>query len=156
MLKHLGFSSGAVPPFVSLGSVMMWMLFLFNRSPTFRVCCITAAAFSLMDVRFLFLPHVQVFAEDPLGSSRFPLWVSFPCPVALVVRLWSVLAVFLSGLLANFCVAGLFETELHVALVGLLLMPFSGFLFVSARSVAVPQCEFQGPFLSQRSWKRER
>ena len=49
-------------------------------------------------------------------------------------------------MLAGFCAAGLFETELHVALVGLLLMPFSMFLFVSVRSVAVPQCEFRGPF----------
>ena len=52
----------------------------------------------------------------------------------------------LSFVLARFCVAGLFETELHVALVGLLFMPFSGFFFVSAKSVAVPQCEFRGPF----------
>ena len=47
-------SQGAVSPSVSLGSVMMWLLFLFNPSSTFRVCCITVAAFSLMDVRFIF------------------------------------------------------------------------------------------------------
>ena len=41
---------------------------------------------------------------------------------------------------------GLFETELRVALVGLLFMPFSGFLFVSARLMPVLQCEFRGPF----------
>ena len=32
------------------GSVIMWMLILFNPSPTFRVFCITVAAFSLMGV----------------------------------------------------------------------------------------------------------
>ena len=35
---------------------------------------------------------------------------------------------------------------MHVALVGLLFMPFSGFLFVSARLMPVLQCEFRGPF----------
>ena len=57
--------------------------------------------------------------------------------------------------LADFCAAGLFETELHVALVGLLLMSFSGFLFVYARFVAVPQCEFRGHLKSKQLEKRK-
>ena len=67
--------------------------------------------------------------------------------VLLVGYLDGVFFLLFPYVLAGFRVAGLFETELHVALVGLLFMPFSGFLFVSARSVAVPQCEFRGPFV---------
>ena len=48
--------------------------------------------------------------------------------------------------LAGFCAAVLFEAEFFVVSVGLLSMPFAASLFFSARSAAVPQCEFRGPF----------
>ena len=190
LLKHLGFSSlqfhreGGRLSFRVFGSVMVWMLFLFNPSPTFRVLLHHSSSV-LTDGCSFYLPHLQVFAEDRWSPRRFPLWVSFPSPVALVVRLcqsWQcscpvcspfpraagwfeteclevlvgllslpfmLLVGYFDGVffllfpcvLVGFCVAGLFETELHVAF---LFMPFSGFLFVSAS--AVPQCEFRGPF----------
>ena len=112
------------------------------------MCCMTVAAFSLLGVRFVFpvsrslLKIAGVLALfEPVSSVGV-----LPESCGAVGEIVSVVALFLAGLLAWSRAAGWFEAELHVALVGLLLVPFAGFLFVSARSVAVPQCDFRGPF----------
>ena len=119
-------TGGAVPPSMSLGSVMMWRLFLFNPSTTFRVCCITVAAFSLMNVRFIFpmsrslLKIAGVLALFEPASSVGVLPESCGAGGEIV----SVLAGFLSGLLAGSRAAGWFETEGLEGFVSLLSLPF--------------------------------
>ena len=117
----------------------MWMLFLFNPSPTFRVRCIAVAAFSLLDVRFIFpmsrslLKIAGVLASfEPVSSVGV-----LPESCGAGVEIVSVMAVFFSGLLAGSRAAGWFETEGLEVFVSLLSLPF-GLLGVFRWCVLAP------------------
>ena len=95
---------------------------------------------------FLFLCVLAGFCAAGLFEAEFLVSVGLlSMPFVLLGYLDGVFFFLFLYVLAGFCAAGLFEAEFHV-LVGLLSMSFGGSLFFSARSAAVPQCEFRGPF----------